>query len=132
MYGLYISFENMEGSSTCSNTYTQYYISTLKTDVYVKVQFVPHRKLSIRRIHALMLCRKVIGIRCENYKELSNALLRKNVEFLNITACGTYSFFCKGPAADATAVPQPRGLLCNPEMKMIILSLFQVMDHRWN
>jgi hypothetical protein len=39
----------------------------------------------------------------------------------------------KGPAADATDPPQPRGLLCNPVMKMIsFFSFFRVMDHRWN
>jgi hypothetical protein len=39
----------------------------------------------------------------------------------------------KGPAADATNAPQPKGLLCNPVMKMISFFLFfQVMDHRWN
>jgi hypothetical protein len=41
--------------------------------------------------------------------------------------------FLKGPAADATDAPQPRGLLCNPVMKMIsVFSFFQVMEHRWN
>jgi hypothetical protein len=42
----------------------------------------------------------------------------------------------KGPAADATDVPQPWVLLCNPMMKMkvtmIIFVLFLVMEHRWN
>jgi hypothetical protein len=41
-------------------------------------------------------------------------------------------FFVKGPAADATDAPQPRGLLCNPVMKMINLFFFLVMEHRWN
>ena len=30
-----------------------------------------------------------------------------------------FLFAVKGPAADATEAPQPRGLLCNPVMKMI-------------
>ena len=39
----------------------------------------------------------------------------------------------KGPAADATDVPQPSGLMCNPVMKMIsFFSFFFVMEHRWN
>jgi hypothetical protein len=33
-------------------------------------------------------------------------------------------FLVNGPAADATDAPQPRGLLCNPVMKMI--SFFRV------
>jgi hypothetical protein len=30
-----------------------------------------------------------------------------------------FSLVVKSPAADATDAPQPRGLLCNPVMKMI-------------
>jgi hypothetical protein len=37
----------------------------------------------------------------------------------------TFHFFVvKGPAADATDAPQPRGLLCNPVMKMISFFFF--------
>jgi hypothetical protein len=40
----------------------------------------------------------------------------------------------KGPAADAADAPKPRGLLCNPLMKMIsvFFSFCLVMEHRWN
>jgi hypothetical protein len=61
-------------------------------DCYIKFQVEPPRKLSIRRIYLLMLYREVIDIRCENYKEHINELLRKTIEFLNITACVTYSY----------------------------------------
>jgi hypothetical protein len=40
-----------------------------------------------------------------------------------------------GPAADATDAAQPRVLLCNPVIKMIIsvsFSFLRVMDHQWN
>jgi hypothetical protein len=44
-----------------------------------------------------------------------------------------FIYLLKGPAADATDAPQPRGLLCNPVMKMIsFVSFFLVMEHRWN
>jgi hypothetical protein len=44
-----------------------------------------------------------------------------------------FFFEVEGPAAVATDVPQPRGLLCNPVVKMFILfSFFQVMEHRCN
>jgi hypothetical protein len=42
-------------------------------------------------------------------------------------------FVVKGPAADATDAPQPRGLLCNRVKKKIsFFSFFRVMEHRWN
>jgi hypothetical protein len=43
----------------------------------------------------------------------------------------TFLFVLKGPAADATDAPQPKGLLCNPVMKMIrFFSFLQVTEHR--
>jgi hypothetical protein len=32
-------------------------------------------------------------------------------------------FVVKGPAADATDAPQPRGLLCNPMMMMMMMMM---------
>jgi hypothetical protein len=44
-----------------------------------------------------------------------------------------FFFVVKGPAADATDAPQPKGLFCNPVMKMIRFFHFsQVTEHQWN
>jgi hypothetical protein len=57
-----------------------------------------------------------------NYK-----LVLKIALFVSVVVGVFFFFVVKGPAAEATDAPQPPGLLCNPVMKMISFSFFQLM-----
>jgi hypothetical protein len=61
--------------------------------VYIRIQFVPHRKhyVSATKPNRLMLFRETVAVYCENHTEHTDTLCGQNAEFKYVKAGGIYS-----------------------------------------
>jgi hypothetical protein len=78
---------------------------------------------------------KTFLLHCDTIRALGSVVTYRPGK-RHVTWVAPMSFFGGGgvkcPASEATDAPQPWGILCNPVMKRISFSFFQVMEHRWN